>query len=95
MMRRLHVLCLTVLLQLAVISPVSADANPGDVALYDNDNFAIGIGAAVVRIDTKFKVTDKQSGDSVFLDPEGNLDLPEISHVTIFYVAYIGMHFLI
>lgn len=88
MMRRLYILCLVVLLQLTVVLPVSAEADPGDIALFDNDDFALGIGAAVVKFDTKFKVTDKQSGDSVFLDPEGNLDLPEISHVTTFYGAY-------
>ena len=88
MLSRLHVLWLMVLLQASVVSTVHAEADPGDIALYESQKFVIGIGAAIVKFDSKIKFTDKQSGDSVFLDPEGNLDLPEISHVTTFYGAY-------
>ena len=88
MMRRLQILCLMVLLQASVVTGVYAEAEPGKIALYESQSFAIGIGAAVVKFDTKMKFTDKQSGDSVFLDPEGNLNLPELSHVTTFYGAY-------
>lgn len=56
--------------------------------LYQGYKFALGVGAAIVKFDTKMKVTDKKSGKSVFLDPEGNLDLPEISHVTTIYGVY-------
>ncbi|WP_455222089.1 hypothetical protein [Kaarinaea lacus] len=48
----------------------------------------IGVGFAAVRFDTKIRFTEKQSGVSVFLDPEGNLDLPEIARVNTFYAAY-------
>lgn len=48
----------------------------------------IGVGLAVVRFDTKIRFTEKQSGVSVFLDPEGNLDLPEIARVNTLYAAY-------
>lgn len=88
MLRRLHVLCLTVLLQASVVTGVYAEAEPGNVELYESESFAIGIGAAIVKFDSKIKFTDKQSGDSIFLDPEGNLDLPELSYVTTFYGAY-------
>lgn len=47
-----------------------------------------GIGLAAVRFDTKIRFIEKQSGVSVFLDPEGNLDLPEIARVNTFYAAY-------
>ena len=48
----------------------------------------IGVGLAAVRFDTKIRFIDKQSGVSVFLDPEGNLDLPEVARVNTFYAAY-------
>jgi hypothetical protein len=48
----------------------------------------IGIGLAAVRFDTKIRFIEKQSGVSVFLDPEGNLDLPEIARVNTFYASY-------
>lgn len=56
--------------------------------LYQGYKFGLGAGAAVVKFDTKIKVTDKKSGNSVFLDPEGNLDLPEVSYVATIYGVY-------
>lgn len=58
--------------------------------LYKSDRFALGLGAAIVRFDTKLKFTDKTriNFDSIFLDPEGNLDLPEVSSVTTYYGAW-------
>ena len=88
MLNRLHILSLVILLQLTVVSLASAESAPGEIELYDSERFALGIGAAVVKFDSKIKFTDKQSGDSLFLDPEGNLDLPELSHVTTIYGAY-------
>jgi len=54
----------------------------------DKLNFVIGAGAAVVRFDSNFKVTDKETGRSIFVDPEGGLGLPEIAHVNTFYGGY-------
>ena len=54
----------------------------------DKKRGAIGVGMAAVRFDTKIRFTDKQTGNSIFLDPEGNLDLPEIARVNTFYAAY-------
>ena len=88
MLHKSHIFSLIILLQVFAVSAVRANADPGDMALYDSQKFVIGIGAAIVKFDSKIKFTDKQSGDSVFLDPEGNLDLPEISHVTTFYGGY-------
>ena len=92
MLNRLHILSLVILLQLTVVSLASAESDPGEIELYDSERFALGIGAAVVKFDSKIKFTDKQSGDSMFLDPEGNLDLPELSHVTTIYGAYSFNH---
>ena len=50
--------------------------------------FAIGIGAAYVRFDSKYKFTNKDTGGSVFLDPEGNLGLPVKSNVRTIYGGY-------
>lgn len=48
----------------------------------------IGAGFGIVKFDSKFKFTNKETGNSVFVDPEGTLDLPEISNVNTFYAAY-------
>jgi hypothetical protein len=49
---------------------------------------SIGLGRAVVSFDTKIKLTDKTSDDDVFVDPEGNLNLPRISRVNVFYANF-------
>ena len=54
----------------------------------DKKKGAIGVGMAAVRFDTKIKFTNKQTGNSIFIDPEGQLDLPEIARVNTFYAAY-------
>lgn len=57
--------------------------------LYEGNKFAIGVGLGIVEFDTNVKITDKQSsGLPIFIDLEGKLDLPEISHVTTLYGAY-------
>jgi len=67
-------------------SQVSADQNLLD--LYEGGNFVLGTGAAIVRFDTNIKVTDKNTGNSTYLDLEGNLDLPEVSSVLTLYGVY-------
>lgn len=69
-----------------VYSATSACAET-DQELFKNDRFALGVGAAVVKFDTKLKFTDKTrtTFDSIFIDPEGTLDLPETSTVATFY----------
>ena len=57
-------------------------------AEYKSPHGAIGVGRAVVGFDTKIKLTDKTTGIDVFLDPEGNLDLPEIARVNVLYAVY-------
>ena len=76
------------LLLVATITVSPAYAELDKLELYGDYKFALGVGAAIVKFDTKMKFTDKQSGNSVFLDPEGNLDLPETSRVTTIYGRY-------
>ena len=79
---------LAVVLQFAVFASAAYASNEFDKAeLYESQKFALGIGAAIVRFDTKLKFTDKTkvNFDSIFIDPEGNLNLPEFSSVTTYY----------
>ena len=71
-------------------STAYADTETDQMDIYKSSRFAIGIGAAIVKFDTKLKFTDKTRStfDSIFIDPEGNLDLPETSSVTTFYGAW-------
>jgi len=79
-----------VLLSVVITSAVKAKDEFEKTELYKSQRFALGIGAAIVKFDTKLKFTDKTrvNFDSIFLDPEGNLDLPEVSSVTTYYAAW-------
>jgi hypothetical protein len=68
-----------------VFSQATTDINATE---YWSPKGAVGVGMAAVVFDTKIKLTDKRSGFSVFLDPEGNLDLPEVARVNTFYSVY-------
>jgi hypothetical protein len=74
------------LITVITVSPAYAELDK--IELYRGDKFALGVGTAIVKFDTKIKFTDKQNGHKIFLDPEGNLDLPETSHVTTIYGGY-------
>lgn len=80
--------CFYFLLIMTVIKMSTAYADVEKIELYKGYRFGLGAGVAIVKFDTKYKFTDKQSENSTFLDPEGNLDLPETSYVTTFYGAY-------
>ena len=69
-------------------SGVNAAVEVDPSELYKSHRFALGIGAAIVKFDTKLKFTDKTDGHSLFIDPEGNLDLPERSSVTTYYAVW-------
>ena len=75
-------------LLITAITVTPAHAETDKIELYNGYKFALGVGAAIVKFDTKIKITDKQNGSRIFLDPEGNLDLPDTSHVTTIYGAY-------
>jgi len=68
------------------------DAETNIEAEYDKNKlrkFAVGVGAAVVRFNSKFKSTNKETGQSVFIDAEGTLGLPEVAHVNTLYGAFL------
>jgi hypothetical protein len=46
---------------------------------------SVGIAAGLMRFDTNFKITDRDSGASVFLDAEGTLQLPETKTMPLIY----------
>lgn len=48
----------------------------------------LGVAAGLVRFDTKFKFTQKSSGQSVFVDGEGTLGLNETDTVPLLYGFY-------
>ena len=82
-----HFLKYIILLFALVASTVHANTEPDQIELYKSSRFALGIGAAIVKFDTKLKFTDKTrtTFNSIFIDPEGTLGLPETSSVTTFY----------
>ena len=59
-----------------------------DFANIQEQRFAIGFGAAYVNFDSKYKITDKASGRFVYIDPEGNLGLPEKDNVNTVYGGF-------
>jgi len=75
-----------VLISYLIIAPVKAD--PGDFDIYEDGKILLGVGAAIVRLDSKITITDKQTGDRLFLDMEGTLGLPGDTSVTNFYGGY-------
>jgi hypothetical protein len=46
---------------------------------------SVGIAAGLMRFDTNFKFTDRDSGASVFLDSEGTMGLPETKVIPLVY----------
>ena len=46
---------------------------------------SVGIAAGLMRFDTNFKFTDRQTGRSAFLDSEGSMDLPEVKTIPLIY----------
>ena len=80
--------CNYILLFIVSVTISCVNAEQDQIELYKNSKFALGIGAAIVRFDTNVKFTDKPAGRGLYLDLEGNLDLPEVSTVTTFYGSY-------
>ena len=46
---------------------------------------SIGIAGGLMRFDTNFKFTDRETGRSAFLDSEGSMDLPEVKSIPLVY----------
>ncbi len=69
--------------------PVAAFAEDSNGAATSRDvldrKYVIGIAGGLERFDTNVKLTDPQTGNSTFIDAEGNFGLPEIKTVPIVY----------
>jgi hypothetical protein len=89
-MYKYRILFTVIFLLMPVIPAVQANTEPDQPEFYKNSRFALGIGAALVRFDTTVKFTDKTRANfnSIFIDAEGTLGLPEVSSVTTFYGAW-------
>jgi hypothetical protein len=46
---------------------------------------SVGMAAGLMRFDTNFKFTNRDTGRSVFLDSEGSMDLPEVKTIPLMY----------
>jgi hypothetical protein len=46
---------------------------------------SVGIAAGIMRFDTNFKFTDRDTGRSVFLDAEGTMELPDVKAIPLIY----------
>ena len=59
--------------------------------------WTVAAGGAVVQIDSSYKYTDKETGHSFFIDPEGQLNLSEREYVPSAYVLALikGRHYLL
>lgn len=57
--------------------------DPNSLAL--SRTLSVGIAAGLMRFDTNFKFTDRDTGLSVFLDAEGSLELPEVKAIPLIY----------
>jgi hypothetical protein len=65
--------------------PASAQLPDDPDSLAPARTLSIGIAAGLMRFDTNFKITDRDSGRSVFLDAEGTLQLPETRVIPLVY----------
>lgn len=83
-----HHFLLSVVLIFSTVTSIGDASAEQEQVLYKNSKFALGVGSAIVRFDTNIKFTDKQTGRKIYLDLEGNLDLPEVSGVTTIYGFY-------
>ena len=65
---------------LGLVAPTQTRADDNaepDTAKVLQSRFALGIAASVNRFDTSYKIADKSTGRSIFIDGEGSLNLPE------------------
>ena len=70
----------------AAVHIASADeAAPEDEQKFIDRTLSVGIGAGYMGFDTNFKFTEISSGQSVFVDAEGSLGLPEHETIPLIY----------
>jgi hypothetical protein len=87
-LRRSMIVLLFVGLQQILGNLVFAATPGSEEVLYQDDSWFIGVGYGIVRLDSNVKVTNKDSGNSRFIDLEGTLGLPSESSIPTLYGAY-------
>ncbi|MEM8767100.1 MAG: hypothetical protein AAGE43_06635 [Pseudomonadota bacterium] len=84
-MNRRYLGCLWLGVWLVTVANIALaeEGGAGDVGPYatgfdfSDTRFSLGIGLAALRYDAQLNFIDKDSGDSIFVDAEGTLGLPE------------------
>ena len=59
-----------------------------DYTLIESKETGLGVGFALVRLDTSVKFADKKVNRSIFIDSEGTLDLPDWDSIPVLYGGY-------
>ena len=77
------------IVQIIALPAVIAEENTGAEISRDvvDRKYVLGIAVGLERFDTNIKLTDPQTGNSTFIDAEGNFGLPESKTVPIIYGA--------
>ncbi len=80
---------LALIVALLLASPVIAErADAGDRQTDGLDRrFVLGLALGLERFDTNVEITDRETGNSIFLDGEGSFGLPETKSMPILYGA--------
>jgi hypothetical protein len=73
---------LAILLWMPVASAQHAD-DASSLTL--SRTLSVGVAAGLMRFDTNFKFTDRDTGASVFIDAEGSMELPEVKTIPLIY----------
>lgn len=68
------------------LASAQQEASPDDPdSLTLARTLSVGIAAGIMRFDTNFKFTDRDTGRSVFLDAEGTMELPDVKAIPLIY----------
>jgi hypothetical protein len=74
------------LLLLCLPTANAQETLPGDpTTMMLSRKLSVGIAGGLMRFDTNFKFTDRETGLSAFLDSEGSMDLPEVKTIPLIY----------
>lgn len=73
---------------LSLLCLAATDSLAGPNTLSQSNDTGLGLGYALVRFDTSVKFTDKATNQSVFVDTEGTLDLPDWDAIPLLYGKY-------
>jgi hypothetical protein len=78
------ILVLATLLWLPIASAQEVSLE-GPTTMTLSRKLSVGIAGGLMRFDTNFKFTNRETGRSVFLDSEGSMDLPEVKTIPLMY----------